>query len=42
MGLSLDNEADRILATGRPQPLPDDDPDRVRWLGDRRKNWLSR
>ncbi|MFN7939140.1 MAG: terminase gpA endonuclease subunit [Bryobacteraceae bacterium] len=42
MGLSLDNEADRILATARPQSVPDGDPDRARWLGDRRKNWLSR
>jgi phage terminase large subunit GpA-like protein len=42
MGLSLDNEADRILANARPQPVPEDDPDRVHWLGDRRRNWLSR
>jgi phage terminase large subunit GpA-like protein len=42
MGLSLDNEADRLLATNRPHPAEDDDPNRSRWLGERRKNWLPR
>jgi phage terminase large subunit GpA-like protein len=42
MGLSLDNEADRLLAANRPRPVVDDDPDRARWLGGRGKKWLSR
>ncbi len=42
MGLSLDNEADRILAANRPRPVPEDDTDRARWLGDRGRKWLTR
>jgi hypothetical protein len=42
MGLSLDNEADRILVANHPRPVSEDDPDRERWLGNRRKNWLTR
>jgi len=42
MGLSLDNEADRIVAVNRPHPVLDDDPDRESWLGGRGRKWLSR
>ncbi len=42
MGLSLDNEADRILAANRPRPVPEDDTDRAKWLGDRGRKWLTR
>lgn len=42
MGLSLDNEADRILAANRPRPGPEEDRDRKRWLGERGRKWLTR
>jgi phage terminase large subunit GpA-like protein len=42
MGLSLDNEADRILAANRPRPVPEDERDRERWLGERGRKWLKR
>jgi phage terminase large subunit GpA-like protein len=42
MGLSLDNEADRILAANRPRPVPEDERDRERWLGERGRKWLTR
>jgi phage terminase large subunit GpA-like protein len=42
MGLSLDNEADRILAVNRPRPVPEDERDRERWLGERGRKWLKR
>jgi phage terminase large subunit GpA-like protein len=42
MGLSLDNEADRILAANRPRPVPEDDTDRAKWLGERGRKWLYR
>lgn len=38
IGLSLDNEADRILAANRPRPALEDDTDRAHWLGDRKKS----
>lgn len=42
MGLSLDNEADRILAMTRaPDPSPQD-PQTPKWFGERTKKWLKR
>lgn len=42
MGLSLDNEADRILAANRPLQVADEDTGTRRWLGERGKTWLKR
>jgi phage terminase large subunit GpA-like protein len=42
MGLSLDNEADRLLAMTRaPEPLPQG-PQTPKWFGERTKQWLKR
>lgn len=42
MGLSLDNEADRLLAMTRaPDPLPQG-PQTPKWFGERTKKWLKR
>jgi phage terminase large subunit GpA-like protein len=44
MGLSLDNEADRIVAltSSADKPQPAAEPQARRWLGDRTRNWLGR
>ncbi len=43
MGLSLDNEADRIAALKNEQPQPPPAlPQQRRWMGDRTKNWFGR